>query len=97
MNTQLTNLGRFLAARAVVGTLKYCLEGYCRPVAVTCSRARAGWNVNPKRVLRLMSESALLVQRRRRFVRTTDSDHGLHVFSNLLAEFTPTGIDQVCV
>ena len=74
--------------------LKFPRYGYRR---MTAQLRREGWKVNRKRVLRLMRESALLVQRRRRFVRTTDSDHGLPVFPNLLAEVKPTGIDQVWV
>jgi transposase InsO family protein len=74
--------------------LKFSRYGYRR---MTAQLRREGWEVNHKRVLRLMRESDLLVQRRRRFVRTTDSNHTLPVFPNLLADFKPTGIDQVWV
>lgn len=74
--------------------LKFPRYGYRR---MTAQLRREGWQVNRKRVLRLMRESSLLVQRRRRFVRTTDSHHALPVFPNLLAEFKATGIDQVWV
>lgn len=73
--------------------LKFPRYGYRR---MTRQLRREKWkNVNHKRVLRIMRESDLLVRRRRRFVRTTDSNHSLPVFPNLLAEFKPTGLDQV--
>ncbi len=37
---------------------------------------RRGWTVNPKRVYRLMREDNLLCVRKRKFVVTTDSNHG---------------------
>ncbi|MBD3333963.1 MAG: IS3 family transposase [Candidatus Eisenbacteria bacterium] len=74
--------------------LKFPRYGYRR---MTAQLRREGWEVNHKRVLRLMRESDLLVRRRRRFIRTTDSNHSLPVFPNLLAEFKPTGLDQVWV
>jgi putative transposase len=40
---------------------------------------RRGWAVNHKRVYRLMREDHLLCLRKRKFVVTTDSDHGLPV------------------
>jgi putative transposase len=57
--------------------------GYRR---VTHQLKREGWKINHKRVLRLMRESGLLCRQRRRWVRTTDSEHGLGVYPNLLAE-----------
>jgi putative transposase len=56
--------------------------GYRR---VTAALQRAGWEVNHKRVLRLMRQECLLCQLKRRWVRTTDSEHGLRVYPNLLA------------
>jgi putative transposase len=74
--------------------LKFPRYGYRRMAA---QLRRDGWRVNRKRILRLMRESDLLVKHRRRFVRTTDSNHSLPVFPNLLAEFKPTGLDQTWV
>ena len=68
--------------------------GYRR---VTKSLQRAGWEVNHKRVLRVMREESLLCQLQRRWVRTTDSDHGLTVYPNLLKQAgwrSLTGVDQ---
>jgi putative transposase len=57
--------------------------GYRR---VTAQLQRDGWAVNHKRVLRLMREAGLLCRQRRRWIRTTDSLHGLAVYPNLLAD-----------
>ncbi len=43
---------------------------------------RQGFKVNHKRVLRLMRQDNLLCLRKRRFVATTDSDHGLPILSS---------------
>jgi transposase InsO family protein len=43
---------------------------------------RRGWAVNHKRVYRLMREDNL---RKRKFIVTTDSDHGLPVYPNRAA------------
>lgn len=56
--------------------------GYRR---VTAQLQRDGWGVNHKRVLRLMREEGLLCQLRRRWKKTTDSEHGLKVYPNLLS------------
>ena len=41
-----------------------------------------GWEVNRKRVQRLMREDNLLCVAKRKFVVTTDSPHGLKVYPN---------------
>lgn len=58
---------------------------------------RRGWQVNHKRVLRLMREDNLLCLRRRKFVRTTDSEHGLRVYPNLAREIVLSDINQLWV
>jgi len=58
---------------------------------------RRGWAVNHKRVYRLMREDNLLCLRRRKFVVTTDSQHGLPVYPNLARERTWSGLDQLWV
>jgi len=71
--------------------------GYRR---VTAHLRRAGRTVNRKRVLRVMREESLLCQLKRRWTRTTDSEHGLRVYSNLLSDCgwrTLTGLDQAWV
>ncbi len=63
-----------------------CLEfpryGYRRVTAPT-GRGEA-WAVNGKRVLRLMRESDLLCRMKRKWVRTTDSNHGFPRYPNLI-------------
>lgn len=68
--------------------------GYRR---VTKALRRDGWEVNHKRVLRVMRQEALLCQLQRRFVATTDSAHGLRTYPNLLAAAALTGLDQAWV
>ena len=68
------------AIEAVV--LAWPAYGYRR---VTAQLQREGWAVNHKRVLRLMREEGWLCRRRRPAVRTTDSDHALPIYPNLLA------------
>src|SRR5438270_770707 len=60
-------------------------------------RKRRGWAVNHKRVYRLMREDNLLCLRQRKFVVTTDSDHGLPVYPNLAGDLVLTGLDQLWV
>lgn len=59
--------------------------GYGYP-RVTAELRREGRCVNPKRIYRLMGEADLLRPRPPRRVRTTNSEHGLPIFPNLLAE-----------
>lgn len=56
-----------------------------------------GFEVNHKRVLRMMREDNLLCVRRRMFVVTTDSRHNLPVYPNLAREMTPTAVNQLWV
>jgi putative transposase len=53
--------------------------------------------VNLKKVRRLMRENGLQPKRRRRFVVTTDSDHGNPIFPNLARDMTPDGPNQLWV
>jgi putative transposase len=68
--------------------------GYRR---VTKALQRDGWDVNHKRVLRVMRQEALLCQLQRRFVVTTDSAHRLRTYPNLLLEMDLAGPDQAWV
>lgn len=64
---------------------------------MTVELKRHGWAVNHKRVYRWMREDNLLCLRQRKFVVTTDSDHGLPVYPNLARAMTLTGLDQLWV
>ena len=57
--------------------------------------AAAAGAVNPKRVYRMMREDNLLCVRRRKFVVTTDSNHGRKIYPNLAREMVLTGVDQL--
>lgn len=67
---------------------------YGRP-RITAELKRRGWEVNHKRVGRILREDNLLCLRRRKFVVTTDSNHNFRVYPNLAAEMELTGIDQL--
>jgi transposase InsO family protein len=58
---------------------------------------KTGWTANHKLIRRIMREDNLLCLRRRRFVITTDSNHGLAVYPNLARQMELTRIDQLWV
>jgi transposase InsO family protein len=64
---------------------------------ITAELQRRGWAVNHKRVQRLMRQDNLLCLRRRKFVLTTDSNHGHRVYPNLAAELELSGLNQLWV
>ena len=68
--------------------------GYRR---ITHELQRRGFEVNHKRVLRMMREDNLLCVRRRTFMATTDSRHHLPVYPNLAGDIKPTAINQLWV
>jgi putative transposase len=75
----------------VVEFIRY---GYRR---VTYQLRREGWKVNRKRVARLMREQSLQCQVKRRWVRTTDSDHGYRIHPNLVNGLKVERLNQVWV
>lgn len=77
--------------RIVLGCPGY---GYRR---VTAELHRQGQLVNHKRVLRIMRQESLLCHLKRHFVVTTDSQHGLPTYPNLLAEAKLTALNQAFV
>jgi len=68
--------------------------GYRR---ITAELQQRGFDVNHKRVLRMMREDNLLCVRRRAFMVTTDSRHNFPVYPNLAREMKPTAINQLWV
>jgi len=68
--------------------------GYRR---LTVELQNRGFDINHKRVLRIMREDNLLCVRRRKFVITTDSRHNLPVYPNLAGQMTTTAINQLWV
>jgi transposase InsO family protein len=75
-------------------TLEFPGYGYRR---VTAQLQREGCAINHKRVLKIMRAESLLCELQRRWVKTTDSEHGLRRYPNLLAKRgwrQLTGINQ---
>lgn len=68
--------------------------GYRR---VTHALRRNGKLVNHKRVLRIMKEENLLVRRKKFTPKTTQSNHGLQKYPNLVRNLMLTGINQAVV
>jgi putative transposase len=56
-----------------------------------------GWDINRKRVQRLMREDNLLCVAKRKFVVTTDSGHEWKVYPNLAASMLLTDVDQLWI
>lgn len=75
-----------------------CLEfpgyGYRR---ITAQLRREGWEVNHKRVLRVMREEGLLCQAKRHWLATTQSKPGYRRYPNLITELTVNELNQLWV
>jgi transposase InsO family protein len=67
---------------------------YGRP-RITEELRKRGWTVNQKRVHRLLREDNLLCVRKRKFVVTTDSNHGRTIYPNLARAMVLTNVDQL--
>jgi putative transposase len=85
------------ALEARIGDL--CLEfphyGYRR---VTKQLHREGWIINHKKVARIMREKGWSCRpRKKKWVTTTRSDHGLPVYPNLIAGLTLADLNQLWV
>lgn len=81
---------------ATIGAIQDEFPGYGYR-RVTEELRRRGTLVNHKRISRVMRLNGLGVRPKRRFVRTTDSDHDLPVFPNLYRNVVPTVPDVVWV
>jgi transposase InsO family protein len=77
--------------RIVVEHARY---GYRR---VTWQLRREGWEVNHKRVARIMREECLQCQVKRRWVKTTDSEHCYRVYPNRVKGLDVVRPNQVWV
>lgn len=69
---------------------------YGRP-RITAELKRRGWQVNHKRVGRILREDNLLCIRKRKFQTTTDSTHNHRIYKNLTRDFIPTRPNQLWV
>jgi putative transposase len=74
--------------------LESAAYGYRR---ITHELQRRGFEVNHKRILRMMREDNLLCVRRRAFLVTTDSRHHLRIYPNLAREIKATAINQLWI
>lgn len=83
------------ARRAVVRVCRQWIAYGCR--RVSRQLGREGLPVGRERVRRLMREEGLTVRPKRRWVCTTQSDHGHKVWPNLARDLKPTGLDQLWV
>lgn len=73
---------------------RYPTYGYRR---ITKQLQREGWDVNHKRISRLMKELGLLAKRRIRQKRTTNSVHGYKRYPNLVKGLVVERPEQVWV
>ncbi len=62
---------------------------------ITEELRRRNWTVNHKRVNRIMRADNLLCVRRKKFIATTDSNHGRKVYPNRARQIVLTGVDQL--
>ena len=69
---------------------------YGRP-RITEELRRRGWEINHKRVHRIMREDNLLCVRKRKVIVTTNSNHGRRVYPNLAPKMVLTDVDQLWV
>jgi len=74
--------------------LEHRVYGYRR---VTAALKQQEWEVNHKRVLRLMRADNLLALRKRRYVLTTDSRHPFAIYPHLAPRLIVDGINQLWV
>jgi len=68
--------------------------GYRR---VTKQLQRKGWDLNKKRVQRLMREMGLLARKKRKARKTTNSEHSFPRYPNLVQDLEIVRPDQVWV
>ena len=85
-----------MALRDAIQRIALQWPSYGRP-RITAELRRRGWTVNPKRVHRILRKDNLLCIRKRKFVVTTDSNHGRKVYPNLAHKMVLTDVDQLWV
>jgi putative transposase len=85
-----------MALRDAIQRIALQWPSYGRP-RITAELRRRGWTVNPKRVHRILRKDNLLCIRKRKFVVTTDSNHGRKVYPNLAHKMVLAAVDQLWV
>jgi transposase InsO family protein len=91
-----TRVDRDMDLRDAIQRIALKWSSYGRP-RITAELKRQGWKVGPNRVRRIMHEDNLLCIRKRKFLVTTDSNHGRKVYPNLKSEMELSGINQLWV
>ncbi len=69
----------------------------CGTRKLTYILRQKGLNIGRDRLFKLLREENLLIKRKRNYVKTTDSDHSMYNYDNLLKEFEVTEAEQVFV
>lgn len=96
MGSRSEGVDRDVDLRDAIQRIALEFPSYGRP-RITQELRRRGWQVNAKRVYRILREDNLLCLRKRKFVVTTDSSHRLAIYPNLAREQVLNGIDQLWV
>jgi putative transposase len=91
-----TRVDRDMDLRDAIQRIALKWPSYGRP-RITAELKRQGWKVGPNRVRRIMREDNLLCVRKRKFLVTTDSNHGRKVYPNLKSELELNRINQLWV
>ncbi len=87
---------RDVELRDAIQRIALRFPAYGRP-RITAEMKRRGWEVNHKKVGRILREDNLLCFRKRKFQVTTDSKHGFQVYPNLTRKLVPTERNQLWV
>jgi putative transposase len=96
MGSRSEGVDRDVELRDAIQRIAVESPSYGRP-RITAELRRRGWWVNPKRVYRILRQDNLLCLRKRKFVVTTDSGHGMTIYPNVAKDLVPSGIDQLWV
>jgi transposase InsO family protein len=96
MGSRSEGVDRDVELRDAIQRIAVEFPSYGRP-RITAELRRRGWQVNPKRVYRILRQDNLLCLRKRKFVVTTDSGHGLTIYPNLARGLVLSAIDQLWV
>jgi len=91
-----TRVDRDMDLRDAIQRIALKWPSYGRP-RITAELKRRGWKVGPNRVRRIMREDNLLYVRKRKFLVTTDSNHGRKVYPNLKSAMELNRINQLWV
>jgi putative transposase len=87
------NLADFVILNKITGiALDFPSYGYRR---ITAHLRREGIIINHKRVYRVMATNGICCSIRRAYKHTTNSNHGLAKYQNLVKNLTPVRTDQV--